>query len=251
MVDPPDDDDLTRDLRALGGWLSTPTPPDVRAAVRDRLADTGARRPVRARRRRRWVAVAVAVAVALALAIAPPGRAAVAGAVTGLLRFAGIAVRQAPAGHPSTPARPLPSLRSAGLDEARARAHFPVRVPARLGLPEGVLVADPGPDGAPRLVSLLYRGGTIRLDAFDGTLDLGFEKQVSPTGLRYVTVGGAGALWFPTPHVLSYVDRQGIRHEETARLSAATLVWADGNVTYRLEGPLTSDEAVAVAESLS
>jgi hypothetical protein len=241
--------DLAAELRALGGWLDTPEPPDLRAAVRTRL--TAADEP-RVRRlpalRRRWLAAAAALLVALALAVLPPGRAAVAHAVTGLLRFAGIEVHR---GQPSvrpTPS-PLPSTRSAALDEARRRARFPVGVPARLGAPEQVLLADPGPDGAPRVVSLLYAGG-VRLDEFDGRFEPGFEKSVAGPQTEWFEVAGRPALWLPDPHPLVYIDRQGVRHTETNRLAAASLIWTDGTVSYRLEGVPSAAEALAIAGSL-
>ena len=191
-----------------------------------------------------------AVAVALALVVLPAGRAAVASAVTGILRFAGVSVRHAPPPHGLPSAAALPSVRSAELDEARRRARFPVGVPARLGAPETVQLADPAPDGAPRVVTLLYRGGTVRLDEFDGGLDLGFAKGVYEEA-QWVGIRGQQGLWFAAPHELVYVDRQGVSHTETARLAGPTLVWSDGRVTYRLEGVSDFTEAVAIAASVS
>jgi hypothetical protein len=253
----PRDDELAAELRALGAWIATPEPPDVRAAVRARLA-SAPQPSVRAERpprfvspwwRRRWVAVAAALAVALVVGLLPPGRAAVAHAVTGLLRFAGIEVRQGQPVVPATPS-PLPSARSAALDEARRLARFPVRVPDRLGVPDDVVLADPAPDGAPRVVSLLYRGGTIRLDQFDGELDPLFIKTASGPDTEWLKVNGRTALWFPSPHALTYIDRHGVHHEEAARRAAPTLVWAEGSVTYRLEGAPGAAEAVAIAATL-
>jgi hypothetical protein len=241
-------DDLAAELRALGGWLATPEPPDVRAAVRARLADTP-QSTVRAMPRRRWLVAAAAVLLAIAIAVIPPARAAVAHAVTGILHFAGVEVHIGQP-HVAPSPEPLPSTRSAALDEARRVARFPIAVPVRLGVPEEVLVSDPAPDGAPRVVSLLYRGGTIRLDEFDGRLDVGFVKTESGPDTQWIEVKGNTALWFPRPHALAYVDRQGIRHEETARLAAPTLIWTDGTVSYRLEGAPDPNEAAAIAASL-
>jgi hypothetical protein len=145
----------------------------------------------------------------------------------------------------------LPSTRSTGLDEARRQARFPVTVPARLGVPDEVLTADPAPDGAPRVVSLLYRNGPIRLDEFDGDLDPGFIKTQAGPDTEWTSVKGNFALWLPHPHAVVYVDRAGIRHEETARLAGTTLIWSDGRVSYRLEGVPTMAEAVAIAASMA
>jgi hypothetical protein len=243
MVERPDD--LVAELRELGDWIATPEPPDLRAAVRARI--TAPPPPVRVPRR--WLAAAAALLVALVIALVPQTRAAVAHAVDGLLRFAGIEVHQGSPEVPPSPS-PLPSARPASLDEARRLAKFPVLVPARLGVPERVEVADPGPDGAPRVVSLFYRGGAVRLDAFDGDLDIGFLKTSGDEAdWRYVN--GGTALYFTKPHAVAYVDRTGRTHRETARLAGPTLIWADGHLTYRLEGPYPVDEALAVANSLT
>ena len=240
MADPRDER-LIAELRGLGARLSVPPAPDVREKVRARLV---------ARPRRRWRAIAAAVAVALLIAVVPPARAAVAHAVTGLLNFAGVRVKHgtpAPAVSPS----PLPSIRSADLDNARRMAHFPVRVPARLGVPDRVLLADPGPDGAPRVVSLIYGGGAIRLDEFDGRLDQLFFKTEQGPGGQWVEIRDSSGLWFPGPHAVAYIDRQGVTHQETSRLAGPVLIWTDGTATYRLEGFATFDTARDVALSVS
>ncbi len=237
---------LARELRDLGPWLVTPTPPDVRAAVRARLSTGTPRRSIR-----RWLAAAAAILVALTIAVVPPTRTAVAHAATAFLRFAGIEFDSGPGTEspPATPS-PLPGIQSAALDEARRLARFPIAVPAMLGTPESVQLADPDSTGAPRVVSLLYRGGTVRLDEFDGNLEPYFIKSVITGGATWTTVNGHQAVWIPTPHPVVYIDRDGVRHDETARLAAATLIWNDTAVTYRLEGPLTLHEALAIAGSI-
>jgi hypothetical protein len=138
----------------------------------------------------------------------------------------------------------LPSLRSTALDEARRRALFPVRVPAALGPPERVLTADPDTTGAPRVVTMTYRGGTVRFDQFDGTTGA-FLKTVSNG--QWVEVGQGWGVWLPGPHAVTYIGRDGVERTATARLATPTLIWEDGEVTYRLEGYSTLAEARAVA----
>jgi hypothetical protein len=103
-------------------------------------------------------------------------------------------------------------------------------------------------------VSLLYRnpngGGAIRLDEFDGELEPGFVKTQSGPDTEWTEIKGELALWLPRPHAVVYVDRAGVRHEETARLAGTTLIWSDGRVSYRLEGVPTMPEAVEIAGSL-
>ncbi|WP_433124206.1 hypothetical protein ACQPWW_18525 [Micromonospora sp. CA-240977] len=233
--------DLERDLRDLSAWLETPEPPDVRAAVRGRL-----RRPVR-----RWRPLAAAALVAVLVAVVPPTRAAVADAVTGLLRFAGVSIAVAPTPTlPSGVPSPLPAQRAADLEEAQRAVRFPIRLPSKLGPPERVLVADPDPTGTCRVATLLYDGGALRIDAFDGRLNLSFHKEVMPPGMDWVDVNGDFAVWVGSPHVLSYVDRSGTVRKETARLAASTLIWQDADVSYRLEGAVTKAEALEIARSL-
>lgn len=231
-------------LRDLGAHLDVPEAPDVTAAVLARLDEPEPRRQPRLLK---VAAVVVAVLVALGVLIAasPPVRAAVAH----LLRFAGIELSsEAPSGPlPPTPA-PLPGERSVDLPTAQRESAFPIALPAKLGAPERVLLVDGSP---PRVVSLLYRGGTVRLDEFDGVADLAMFKKVTPREFEFVQVGGDNAVWVPAPHELYYVDRDGSFHTESARLAAKTLIWQRGGVTLRLEGDFTKEQALEIAGSVS
>ncbi|MEU7847800.1 hypothetical protein AB0B74_17755 [Micromonospora parva] len=236
--------DLERELRDLAAWLDTPDPPDVSARVRVRLSTP-------APRRRRWRSLAAVTVVTVLVAVLPPTRAAIADVVTGLLRFAGVSIATSPAPtSPGATASPMPGQRVVALDEAQRAVRFPIRLPAKLGPPERVLVADPDATGRYRVATLLYDGGALRVDAFDGHLDLAFHKEVTPPGANWVQVNGDFAVWVDGPHVLSYVDRAGGIRRETARLAAATLIWQDNEVSYRLEGHLTRAEAIEIARSL-
>jgi hypothetical protein len=241
-----DRDDLAAELRALDPWLAVGEPADQRAAVRARLS--AARPRPRRRRVRLFVASAVAALAGTVAAVAP-ARAAVVDTVDGLLRIAGIEVRHeaAPRALPAQPS-PLPSLRSAALADARRAARFTVRAPGALGEPEQVLTADPDAAGAPRVVTLVYRGGTIRLDEFDGAA-WAFLK--TNTGGELLEIGSGSGVWLPRPHAVTYLDRRGVEHTETARLATPTLIWIDGEVTYRLEGLSSREEARAIAGTLT
>jgi hypothetical protein len=243
-------DDLTRELRELVDWLETPPPPDITAAVRERLTAPPPRRL--AWWRRRWRRLLSGLLVAVILAALPPSRAALADAFEGLLRFAGVefaAPAPSPAPLPPSPSA-LPGQRAVTLEQARGQVRFPVLLPAELGQPQQVLVADPDSAGMHRVLSLLYRDGTIRLDAFDGRFDPYFVKQVSGPGMQWLVFQGGTAIWVAAPHPLIYVDRDGATHTETARLAGSTLIWEAGDLSYRLEGDLTRDEALKIAGSL-
>lgn len=237
-------DDLERELRDLAAWLETPPAPEVTNRVRARLAAPVLRR----RRWRYWLAAGLA---ALLVAVLPPGRAAVADAVTGLLRFSGIVIGTSPApvlptGTPS----PLPAQRLASLVEAQRQVRFPIRVPAKLGAPERVLLADADGTGNYRVATLVYRGGALRVDAFDGGLDPLFQKQAAGSDVEFVQVNDDFAVWIGRPHAVAYVDRGGTVRVESARLAGATLIWQEAGVSYRLEGDLTKGEAIEIANSL-
>jgi hypothetical protein len=240
---PDHDDDLGAELRALGRWLDVPEAGDQRVAVRDRLT-----RPEPERHRvRRWILAGVAALVGTVVVVAP-ARAAVIDAVGGLLRVAGIEVRQesTPGGLPARPS-PLPSQRSTTLDAARRVALFPLREPTTLGPADQVLLADPDSTGAPRVVTVTYRGGTVRFDQFDGAIDPFFFKTAADA--QWTQIGGEQGIWLPGPHAVTYVDRTGVERTETARLATPTLIWVAGGVTYRLEGLSTLEEARAAALS--
>jgi hypothetical protein len=129
-------------------------------------------------------------------------------------------------------------------------ARFRISVPTALGDPETVELADPDRTGAPRVVTLLYRDGTVRLDQFDGRFEPYFAKRVRAPGVVWTGVAGEPAVWVPTPHPVTYIDRDGVRREETARLAGSTLIWGGAAGSYRLEGRLTVEEATAIAASM-
>jgi hypothetical protein len=223
-------DDLEDALRDLGTQIVVPEPPDVTAAVRARIA-------VKPRFIARPVltgALALLVAFAVALAVSPAVRA----GVTELLRFAGIEFRSEPP--PSTPQSPPPDERNkVALDEARRI--LPIHLPAALGEPEEIRVVEN------RFVSLLYRGSTVRLDEFNGQIGPVVAKFGDSLGVEKVTVNGTDGLWVPGPHEVVYIDRNGEWRTESARLSGKTLIWQVGEVTLRLEGDFTKEQALAIA----
>jgi hypothetical protein len=214
------DDDLETALRSLGPRLDVPDPPDVTATVLARLDE-----PVRWSTPRRVVAAAVAVLVALAtaMAVSPAVRAA---AVYDLLRIGGVEIHEnepAPVTPPVDP--PLPDERDVSLDQAREAVGFPLKLPAELGEPIAVRLTDNA-----EVVSMAFGSphGAIRIDQFDGGLNPMFEKFAP----------------------VFYTDHDGQMQEKSARLAGSTLIWERGGITYRVEGELTRQQAIAVAESL-
>ncbi|MGK5681150.1 hypothetical protein [Actinoplanes sp. URMC 104] len=239
---PERDDELIAELRELDTWLAVPDAADQRAAVRARLAV-----PVR---RSRWKVFVASAAAALAVTVVAvePARAAVTDVVVSVLHIAGIEVRRSDdAAAPNPRPSPLPSTGEVTLEQAEQRAPFTVLLPADLGAPERIELADPDETGSPRVVSALYRGGTVRFDQFAGSAAM-FFKQAAQA--EWVELGGAMAVWLPGPHTLTYVDRAGKERTATARLATPTLIWEKGSVTYRLEGFTDLAEARKAALSL-
>ncbi len=230
--------DLEADLRALGEALEVPAPPpaDVARAVRTRLAEP----VVRVRRAPRRLTALVAVFLVALIAVTPQGRA----AVVTMLRFAGVEISVGgPGPLPTGVPRPLPDERRVTLDEARQAARFPIAMPSALGDPSDIRIADGG-----RVVTLLWPG--LRLDEFDGTLEVVFRKDLGePWPLQ---VSGVNGWWIRQPHAVSYVPRHGGAPREE-RVAGPTLIWqrdtGDVNVGMRLECE-DYQEALRIARSV-
>jgi len=273
----PDHLDLEAELVALGRTLVTEPPrPDLVTLVLARLAAVqppepaaeppsvgplqvvatipSAARPTRVMRRRLgWATAAVVV---LVLALVPPVRA----AVLELLRIGGIVVREVPA-PPATPTTTSPASRAAGSSAGGAPA-----TPVTLRQAEQVIGADIGTPtalGPPTSVTVTHDGrvaelvwgsgaGTTRLDVFVGSLSWGYLKTVWET-VTPTRVADHDAVWIGSPHRVEWVDRTGDTHSEPPRLAGPTLVWvvpsSAGEVTYRLEGANSLEEALRVARS--
>lgn len=255
--------DLEAVLRDAGSRLAYPEP-DLVAAVRARVRERGAR----GMRPRFGLVPALVTAALLAFVIFAGGPAA--STAVEILRLRGVdifrvPVSASPTRSPSSPtASPTGTAlipgRRVSLDEARRTASFPIRVPAdaRLGVPDEVYL-----DGRDR-VTLVYLsrrglpptsapGVSALIVELGGQLDAGFlGKGVGPgTRIEDVTVNGARGFWLEgDPHFFFYRAAGGQILQETLRLAGNTLLWQDGEVTYRIEAHVTRDEALAIASSL-
>jgi hypothetical protein len=232
----PDELSLPDELRALGRGLTARARDDLGDRVLAGIAAT----PARTRWWRRWLAglVVLVAAVGVSAAVSAPVRAGIVHA----LRFGGVEVRPGPG--PSPAASPvLPSAYPTDLPGAARVVGFPIRVPAALGAPGSVTVADG------RVVTLTYPG-SVRLDEFAGNLGVLWEKYVAGGVAQRVDVNGHEALWFADRVTLVYVDANGSQLPGSARTSSGTLVWTEGTVTYRLDGLRPLDAALAAAASL-
>jgi hypothetical protein len=223
--------------------------------------------------RRGWRRVAVAALALLVLATGivvatPPAREAVARRL-GLL---GIEIHlggPTPTGTTPTPTgtTPRPGAgtdlglgRRVTLEQARAAVGFPLLVPTVPGFerPDAVYLSEDVPGGR---VNLVYRPRPgLRASPFTNVGLLVTEFQATPfadklaktaTRVEQVTVSNELGYWLTgEPHGFLYRDRDGNIQEETARLAGSTLVWAHRGLTLRLEGQVSKQEAIRLAESM-
>ncbi|MER6994513.1 hypothetical protein [Streptomyces sp. NPDC000410] len=202
--------------------------------------------------RRRWRSLAVTLSGALVVAaLTPPVRA----AVVDWFGFGGVEVRYDPSA-PSPPGAQVPRCHTpVRLADAERRAGFAARVPGELGAPDAVSVSEAA--GGLRVISLCWyeRSGTLRLDEFPARLEPGFSKTV-PGRPEWLELGGAdgrSALWFATPHVLTFplVGGSGQQWTESRRTAGPTLLWMspDERTTLRLEGMADAGRAREIADS--
>ena len=229
---------LIDELRALGRQLDVPPAPDVRLAVRTRLAAPAPRRtPVL-----RYALVVLLVLLGVVFAV-PPVRA----AVFDFFRIGGVEVHQEP-GPPLPPTPVLTERRVADLAEAERLTGIRVQPPALLGRPDDVRVLEG------RVVSLGWHPmagrPATRLDVFDGTLEPVFAKYLAYQLSKEVDIGGLPGWYLPGPHEVVYIDRGGVRRTESARLAGPTLIWERLDLTYRLEAALPVARLVSLAASV-
>ena len=116
------------------------------------------------------------------------------------------------------------------------------------------LVPDDAPDRiyvGNGTVSLLW--GTpdrvrLLLTEFQG--DAFIEKLIEQDArVDRVTVNGEPGAWLEEPHVVFFDDLRGRPRRSTGRLAGKTLLWQHGEVTLRLEGDLSKEEALRIART--
>ncbi len=157
---------------------------------------------------------------------------------------------------PSPSPTPLSSvLNLAGettLAEARAKAGFPIHLPAYpsdLGPPDHVFLQDLGGP----VVVLVWMDGTqpnrVRMSLHElgpGT----FAEKIQPPVIQETTVNGQRAGWTEGPHLLQFLRDGQVIYDARRLVEGHILVWTQGDITYRLETDLSLNEATRIAESL-
>jgi hypothetical protein len=142
-------------------------------------------------------------------------------------------------------------------DAIETRTGFKPRLPDGLGQPAASYVRDrrltmvwpPSPTNP----EIAGTGVGLLVTEFQGTVDSAYyEKSVNAgTTLEAVTVDGHRGYWISgEPHELFYTDPNGNFVDEARRIVGRVLIWADADLTYRLETSLSKNEAIALAESI-
>ena len=272
--------DLEGALADLATAIEFPPTPDLAGAVATRLVEAPApgATPARARRRDRlaglgrlagWRRLAVvglaAVLLAAAVLVASPGTRE---AVARRLGLRGVGVELGGPPPPTVTTRPGERLdlglgQRVTLEEARRRVGFPVLVPGAAGFrqPAAVYVNEAVPVGG--RVDLVYRARPglpaspftdvgLLVTEFRGQPTPDFIKKVARAGLvEEVTVDGQPGYWFSgEPHFFTYLDATGQVRDEQTRLAGNTLIWQRGDLTLRIEGEISRQEALALARSM-
>lgn len=254
------DDEMDAHLLEAARPFPYPPTPDIAIALSRKRSSLSP-----AIRRLMWAALIVLISLC-GLLVIPEVRA----AVLSVLRIGSVTIfttppTSTPTSLPSTAvltdtpqptATLLPSLlRLAGettLQDAQAHVRFPIRLPTHptdLGPPDHVYRQSMGGS----VVILVWldptRADGVRLSLHllsDGAMVYKMPPQV----LAETSVHGQHAIWTEGPYLIEV--KQGNQTEWTMRrlITGHVLIWAEGDVTYRLETDQELTEAVKIAESL-
>jgi hypothetical protein len=226
--------ELERELRVLGGSLAFPPTPDLAHSVVARLP---APAPARSRWPRRLAIVAAVLGIAVIAGLAIPQ------ARSAILRVFGIGsvrveyVDALPAVKPDVPLFLGPEI-------SKNDAPFHLLESRLLGPPDGIYASGNvitflygSPDDVRLLVTQIGRPA----------LEPEVVKKIvgATTNATIVQIEGSlePGLWIEgEPHVLALPDAP-------ERLARNTLVWTQGNLTLRLEGATSLDDAIRIAQS--
>ncbi len=245
-------------LRQRAAQFVYPPTPQITAALGRKLSASSRRASPRRRQRLAWATGGLVLLLASLLAV-PQVRA----AVQEFFQLGAIRILREPATPAAGALIPIagehPDLISlldlpgeTTLAEARSEVPYALPLPTYpdgLGPPDRVFVQDlNGPvailvwldpaDATRTQLSLhLYGPGTL---AEKQPVEVIFETQVN----------GLPALWTSGPYLLSFRQPDGSQYGLARLVSGNVLIWQQGGVTYRLEGGMSMEQAIRIAESL-
>jgi hypothetical protein len=233
--------DLEAALTDLAEHLDVPDHGTWQADLTRRLTEPT---PIRRRNRMQALvsaAAAIVVVGAGVLTVAPARR-----AVAGWLGIGAVEVHQSapPATDPTSTTRP--PARPLDLATARGQVEFEITTPTDAEPPSRVTVDRRVPGG---LVTLTYDDFTL-VEIATMPSEPVISKFVTGGPIDDVTVHGHAGMWIGDAHSVGYIDRSGHLRPGTLRRSGPVLVWTVDDVTFRVEGPPTLDEAMAIANTI-
>jgi hypothetical protein len=245
----PFDDTYAHELedRLRVAWRPRPHPSRLRALA-PRLSSRLPSRP-------RAIAAAILLIIALlgALLAVPQTRAAIAA----ILHIGSVTIIPTPPTSGANEPTPLPSILDlAGqttLDNAQRHMPFHIRLPAHpadLGAPQYVYLQDL--DGSAALLVWVdpQHPDQVRMALNELSSDA-YAYKIAPQFVQETQVHGQRALWTTGPYLLQVGSVSDQRNALRRLVTAShTLIWTEGNITYRLESDVSLEEAVRIAESL-
>jgi hypothetical protein len=257
-------------LIRAGKSIDYPSTPPLSVRVRAELQTPSARR-ARTLPRLAW-SIAIALIIALALLLAFPETRDALAQIFGLrtIRIIPTTPTATPVAPPTpsalttlpttTPASRAPTLtpsRTAQccettLDDVRARSRFKILLPPGT-TPSRVYFQSLKNFGDAQQVILVFGdANNPRFTLYQATNFLYGKLVGGGTVIEETTVNGQRALWLAgAPHLLVYLDANGqVQFDSERTVSANTLAWESGEVTYRLETNGSKAEAIQFAESL-
>jgi hypothetical protein len=246
-------------LRRSAAAFRYPPTPAIAAVVAARLREAGAApggsffgtaaRLWSRRLPRAALALAAAAAVAIIVSIAVPQSRS---ALADFFRLSHVRVEREPAVGPTPPAlSPESFARPATLADARAAVDFPVRSPVEDGEtlePDAVYLQ--GESSTAPVVIFVFEDDEF--DLYQTRAGIFGKGGPDPSLIHEIEFGGHPALWIDEGgHIATFLDELGRVVVETRRtVDRATLLWEEEGITYRLETPLSQEEAIRIAESL-
>jgi hypothetical protein len=232
--------ELEQRLRALRDEVEWPATPPLRLELPARE-----RRPALLLRPALTAAVALLLVVLAVVAAVPDVRADV-------LRWLGIGAVEVRVVSELPPLSDRLDLGTPVTHARAARTRLPIPSSPLLGRP-ALYASRDAPGGILTARWRDPRGSTLLVSVMRGD-GLAFTKKVLAEGdpIEYLSIPGriGSAAWIPEPHGVAIIDERGGVIERPPRLSASTLIFNDGPLTWRLETSLPRHRAVAVAASL-
>jgi hypothetical protein len=137
------------------------------------------------------------------------------------------------------------------LEEAQQAAEYPILLPSYppdLGLPDRVFVQE----AEGKMTILVWidpqQPNEVLMSLHFLPAGSWVIKKIEPMQIQETTVNGQRAIWAIGPYPILYSN--GDVDYEMRLIDGHVLIWADRDVTYRLETGLSLEEAVKIAESL-